>query len=115
MCALGSQRLSRDMADGGEWERFHDINHESQGALAEMNVALGSLQLWRNQRSVEQSGFQNLPTAVEALPVAQSSASAKTANTITSEEDVIRACETDNLLSPAEENPLLALWQVCIL
>lgn len=88
------------MADSGEWERYHDINHESQGALAEMNVALGSLQQWREQRSVE-------PTQQQ-----QSSASPQTPNTETSGEDVSRACDADNLHPPAEEDPLLALWQV---
>lgn len=86
------------MADSGEWKRFHDINHESQGALAEMNMALGSLRQWRNQRSLESTE--------------QSSASPQTANAKTSRDDDMRACDTDNLRPPAEEDPLQALWQV---
>lgn len=86
------------MADNGEWKRFHDINHESQGALAEMNMALGSLQQWRNQRNLESTQ--------------QSSASPQPVNAKTSRDDIIRDCDADNLRPPAEEDSLLTLWQV---
>lgn len=43
------------MADNGEWKCFHDINNESQRALAEINETLGTLRQWKRQRNVDLS------------------------------------------------------------
>lgn len=130
------QRLSCAMADSGEWKCFHDITHESQRTLAEMNETLGSLRQWQKQRKDSSS---SAPTSLEEAPTTpigeQLLAGANPSTpldcpsapmtTFTRDRrisggDNADACGQENLQSVLDkdavggeqENPLLGLWQV---
>lgn len=124
------------MADGGEWKCFHDINHESQRALAEMNETLGSLRQWQKHRK---AGSSLIPSVVSAEDASATTAgeellsgtnpsvgfSSHSAGLPTKDSKHLdgekgKACEKDvhhnfddDMVEGAEqEDPLLVLWKV---
>lgn len=115
------------MADSGEWKCFHDITHESQRALAEMNEALGSLRQWRKQRKVDSSSsapttaigeqllssVQNLSAPLDCYSEPTTTLTRDRRNSSGANTD---GCGQDNVLDKdsldAEQDPLLVPWQV---
>lgn len=127
------------MADSGEWKCFHNITHESQRALAEMNETLGSLRQWNKQRRVDLSPaptrLEDAPTAVvtgeqllsEENPSTHLDCSSELITTLTSDSgnlgvDSANACGRESFqsvldkdtLGDGQEDPLLILWQVAV-
>lgn len=125
------------MADGGEWKCFHDINHESQHALAEMNETLGSLRQWQKQRKADH--LLLAPVSVEEAPAtatveqlisgmtattSRESSSDSTRmvmggckrlddeNCIARGEDVHQRVDDEVFMDAEQEDPLLILWKV---
>lgn len=123
------------MADSGEWKCFHDINRESQRALAEMNETLGSLREWQKQRKgdslssslacttdVEDTSMTSV-AGQQLLSQATPSLNPKPPSQTTVMPMVDKAdgsfCEDSNnnnnnhsVFDVDERDPLLVLWQV---
>lgn len=110
------------MGDSGEWKRFHDINRESQDALAEMNATLGSLRQWQKQRKFNQTQ-PCLPPEEDSLerkyPLSTHSIiSPDRTSTSNSTKFTNGTCGDghDECLPEADladrDNPLLMVWQV---
>ncbi len=122
------------MADGGEWKCFHDINHESQRALAEMNETLGSLRQWQKQReagplllaagSVEEApATEQLISGMTTTTSRESSSDSKgmvmgdcrrsgDKNWDAGGEDLHQSIEDEAVMGAEQEDPLLVLWKV---